>query len=387
MIYVANGSIGQTGGGDAVVAMEILNSLNSKGFDVAAISRRYKIPDDLAEDFSKVKNYTFPFFPNKENYSKNKFGSIRYLLKKAQSGFYLNLLNRQFSKHPPELMIANDFSTAQYFLDKFQNNGKVIYVVHSIPEFYDKFKGLNIEEHIDLINRADSTVFVSEASRKKWLHHGVETNRTCCIYNCANENSAKKYMSTPKSTVRKQLNMSSEKFYLVTVASFNYEKGLDLLLDAAPELKKIAPNLEILLIGSDKAKYFEYYKGEVNNGTEDFMKILGFKENAMEYIYAADTFILPSRVEGFPLVILESMILKTPVIASSVGGIPEMIEHDKTGLLFESENVEELVDRFRSMYMNRGDRDRYTERASNRYWETFSKSKFTENYLKLANSL
>ena len=84
MIYVTNSNIGLTGGGDAVVAMEILDSLSSSGFNVAAVSKRYEIPEYFSETFSDIKNISFPFIPVKEKYSKQKLGSVRYLLKKLK---------------------------------------------------------------------------------------------------------------------------------------------------------------------------------------------------------------------------------------------------------------------------------------------------------------
>ncbi len=388
MIYVTNRNIGMNGGGDANVAMEILDSLSSYGYDVSAVTMKYNIPEYLSKNFSNIKNYTFPFLPVKENYSKQKFGSVRYILKKAQEVIYLSLLNRQFSKNPPQLIIANDLVTGQYILNKYQNQTKTVQVVHALPSFFEDFKGEKLQDFFDTFNKADHVVFVSEDSREKWLsYEKLDKSKTHCLYNCANEKFGKKILSAPKSTIRKKLNMSADTFYLVTVASFNYEKGLDLLIDAASELKKIAPNLEILIIGADKAKYAEYLKEKSKDESLGFLNILGFKSNAMEYIYAADAFILPSRVEALPLVILESMILKTPVLASRVGGIPEMIEHDETGLLFERENTEELIECFKGMYLNKDDRNRYAEKASKRYWDTFSKDKFTERYVNLANDI
>jgi glycosyltransferase involved in cell wall biosynthesis len=388
MIYIANRNIGVTGGGDANVTMEILDSLSSSGHDVTAVTMKYTIPDYLSNNFSKIKNFTFPFLPVKENYSKQKLGYLRYFLKKTQAVIYLSLLKRQFRKDPPQLIMVNDLVTGQYILNEYHKQTKTVQVVHALPSFFEDFKGEKLEEFFDTFSKADYIIFVSEDCRKQWLSYGrLDKNKTYCFYNCANEKFGKKILSVPKSTIRKKLNMRSDTFYLVTVASFNYEKGLDILIDSASELKRIAPNLEVLVIGAEKAKYAEYLIKKSNDGSLDFLNILGFKSNAMEYIYAADAFILPSRVEAFPLVILESMLLKTPVLASRVGGIPEMIEHDKTGLLFERENVEELIERFKAMYLNKDDRNQFAEKASKKYWDTFSKEKFTERYVKLANRI
>ena len=88
-------------------------------------------------------------------------------------------------------------------------------------------------------------------------------------------------------------------------------------MEAAPQLKEIAPNLEILVIGAENTAYETFLKDKSDEKIKDVVKFLGFKLNAMEYVYASDTFILPSRAEGLPLVLLEAMVLKTPVLAST----------------------------------------------------------------------
>ena len=59
----------------------------------------------------------------------------------------------------------------------------------------------------------------------------------------------------------------------------------------------------------------------------------------MDFYAAADMFVLPSHSEGFPFVILEALAMGKPVIATSVNGVPEVIEHQKTGLLVKARDV------------------------------------------------
>ena len=77
---------------------------------------------------------------------------------------------------------------------------------------------------------------------------------------------------------------------------------------------------------------------------DDCVRWAGALPNAevAEWYRAADVFVLPTRSEGTPNVVLECMASGTPVVASRVGGIPEVIQDQHNGLLFESEDVEEL---------------------------------------------
>ncbi len=72
------------------------------------------------------------------------------------------------------------------------------------------------------------------------------------------------------------------------------------------------------------------------------MYLLGFKENASKFLKAFDVFVLSSRTEALPYVPLEAGLAQLPVVASQVGGIPEIISSGKNGLLVESGNVAEF---------------------------------------------
>jgi glycosyltransferase involved in cell wall biosynthesis len=80
-----------------------------------------------------------------------------------------------------------------------------------------------------------------------------------------------------------------------------------------------------------------------DNELRDKVFLLGRIENAYKYIKAADVFVLPSRTEAFPYVLLESGLAGACVLASSVGGISEVVEDDYNGVLFDVNNENDIV--------------------------------------------
>lgn len=80
---------------------------------------------------------------------------------------------------------------------------------------------------------------------------------------------------------------------------------------------------------------------------EKKVSFLGFISGAEKYAYyeSADIYVHPSRYEPFGVVLLEAMACGKPIVASKVGGIPFVVEDEETGLLFKSENVEELAEK------------------------------------------
>jgi len=76
---------------------------------------------------------------------------------------------------------------------------------------------------------------------------------------------------------------------------------------------------------------------------EENIKFAGKRDDIPEILKASDIFVLPSRSEGLCLALIEATVAGLPCVATKVGGIPEVINHRKNGLLFERDNVEELA--------------------------------------------
>ncbi|MNJ62251.1 N,N'-diacetylbacillosaminyl-diphospho-undecaprenol alpha-1,3-N-acetylgalactosaminyltransferase [compost metagenome] len=78
----------------------------------------------------------------------------------------------------------------------------------------------------------------------------------------------------------------------------------------------------------------------------------------------SDVMVLPSLQDNLPFSIMEAQLSETPIIASNAGGIPEMIEHGRTGLLFDNTNEEQLAERINKMMMDADLRQSIAKQAS-----------------------
>lgn len=385
MIYLVTKNFGSNVG-SASVAIDILESLVTGGRDVQPIclvgSKQLKRP--ASSSFPDI--LQMPKAPKWKNYSKLKFGSFKYLIRTLQCFANTQMLKQQSKVKPDDVMVFNNYDiSSRNIFNVFKNCCRTIQIVHVSPAFVETFEdSISVDELLGLYEKSDEIVFVSEKGRNKWLSYGrFNKNKTHYIPNCANEEKAAMCLAASKESIREKLGLKKEKFYLVSVASISRRKGQDLLINAAPFLKEVAPNIEILIIGDGQGPYRNSLTEKLAHKKIDYVSFLGGRENAMEYIYSSDMFVLMSRSEALPLVILESMLLKTPVIASNVDGVPEMIEDGLSGLLFESNSVEEIVRAFTEMYNNPEARERYSEKASDIYWTRFSKRHFARRYGKL----
>ncbi len=117
-------------------------------------------------------------------------------------------------------------------------------------------------------------------------------------------------------------------------------KGVDVLIQAFNRISDDFPHCRLKIVGHcpDRAP-FETLRA--NNGRIEFHKGVRHRE-ALELIAGCTCLVLPSRTEGMGRVLLEAMAARKPVIASRVGGIPYYVSDRETGLLFETEDVEQL---------------------------------------------
>lgn len=146
------------------------------------------------------------------------------------------------------------------------------------------------------------------------------------------------------------------------------EKGHLTAVKAIARLKKAGyePALWLpgkIAIGVDSSFIDQLQKLIEQLGVKDNIFFLGWCENMPALIKSCDIVILPTHTEGFPRVILEAMLLKRPVCATPVGGIPEAIEDGRTGLLFDVDDAHALAARIEKLVSESETRERIVQRA------------------------
>ena len=132
--------------------------------------------------------------------------------------------------------------------------------------------------------------------------------------------------------------------YILSVGAFRHIKGHDILLKAYKNLYSLNNEYSLIIIGNkfNSFKKIKKYIAE-NNLEEKIFLITDLPHKKIaDYYKNASLFILPSRMEALGIVLLEAGLFKLPVIACNVGGIPEIINDNDTGLLFQLENHREL---------------------------------------------
>lgn len=141
---------------------------------------------------------------------------------------------------------------------------------------------------------------------------------------------------------------SDGKVRYVASGRFAHQKGFDLLVEAFAIVKKQQPEAELYIVGRNDGGCEDYYN-EVKQliekyGLQDSVKCVGFQNNPYVYIKYADCFVLSSRWEGLPNVMIESLYLSTPVAAfKCIPIIERIITNGIDGYLAEKDNVSSLA--------------------------------------------
>ncbi|HTK33404.1 MAG TPA: glycosyltransferase family 4 protein [Candidatus Paceibacterota bacterium] len=127
-----------------------------------------------------------------------------------------------------------------------------------------------------------------------------------------------------------------------TIAELHPNKGLTFLLSALLDIKESHPHVITLLIGAGE-QHDQLRDFIAAHGLEQHVYLLGYLESASEYMKAFNIFILPSVKEGLPYTLLEAGYAGLPVITTTVGGIPEIIEDMKSGVLIQPRKPAEIA--------------------------------------------
>jgi len=134
--------------------------------------------------------------------------------------------------------------------------------------------------------------------------------------------------------------------YILGLGRLSFEKGFDILIRAFQHLSSHFPKLKLVVAGDGSEK--ESLIGLAESlGVRDRIKFCGevSRERAIELLSKCRALAVPSRIEGFGVVILEALALGKLVVATSVGGIPEIIRDGETGFLVPPENPEKLSEK------------------------------------------
>lgn len=165
----------------------------------------------------------------------------------------------------------------------------------------------------------------------------------------------------------------------INVGSFVKEKNHSFLLEIFAQYIKEDNENELWLIGDGPLRNQLEEQAKIL-GIEENVKFWGYQSNAVAYIKAADIMVMPSKIEGLPGVILEALSCGKPVIASAVGGIPEVVHNDQNGYVIKEFEKATYISKIKKVLSDKTLREKMSQNAQKLIQEEFLMPKIAKHF-------
>lgn len=215
----------------------------------------------------------------------------------------------------------------------------IVHTVHNfLPAMAPWKSGMAKYSETVLAAKTQGIIAISGQIRQYLVEVGIPLQKIVTIYNGINTEG---FNRLNKREARLRLGLEPEAQVIGTTARLIPSKGIDLFLSSLSEINKIRPVYGLIIgDGPERANLLKLAK---HLGLADRAHFLGHRSDVPDLLPALDIFVLPSRAEGFGIALLEALYTGLPVLATRTGGIPEIIENGKTGLLFTPDKQAELT--------------------------------------------
>ncbi|MCZ8519325.1 MULTISPECIES: glycosyltransferase [Paenibacillus] len=217
-----------------------------------------------------------------------------------------------------------------------------VQTVHELPR-----KPLFAYQMVGYLNHYfnDKVIVLCERSKVMFNWGSTVSHKLLKIYNGIDFK--KELLPLGPGDIRMELGIPADAKIVIAVARLSPMKGMEYFIQAADLLRKQGRDCHFLIVGDVAFDYEKEYKQKLIDMAERFglngtLHFLGLRRDVPELLRQSDLFVLPSVYDIFPTVILEAMRAGLPVVATDVGGVPEMVR-DTTGLLVPAENHEALA--------------------------------------------
>ncbi len=233
----------------------------------------------------------------------------------------------------------------------------------------------NVFSNIKYNYLTNKIIAISNAIKNILINAGVPQNKIAVVY--SGIDIAKFNNISNTQYLYKEFNLSKYSPVIGTIAHLTDHKGHKYLFDAVPDVLKKFPNTVFLIIG----------KGELEQALKKQVKELditgnviftGFRKDIGELLSIMDLFVLPSHLEGLCTSLMDAMLMKLPVIATTAGGIPEVVVHKETGILALPKNPKALAHAIIQLLSNKEEAKKMGERGLKQVNSMFNVSRMVE---------
>lgn len=319
-----------TYGGSGIVGSELGRELAARGHNVHFISS--SLPTRLIEldervHFHQVEMMTYPLFEH-QPYDLALATKMATVARSEK----LDLLHVHYAiPHSISAILARESIKEKRYVPVITTlHGTDITLVGADRSYLPITKyGLQQSDGVTAVSR-----FLKQATIETFDFDEIEV-----IPNFICQNHYKRLEDSP---LREEFAPNGEKL-LVHVSNFRHVKRPIDCVEILAKVREKGANAKLLMVGDGPERAAcDYRAKQLNVG--EFVHFVGKRENISDYMGIADVFLLPSELESFGLAALEAQACEVPVVASRIGGIPEVVTDGETGFMSEIGNTEKMSD-------------------------------------------
>ena len=235
-----------------------------------------------------------------------------------------------------------------------------------------------------ITRRADRIVAVSKEIVNKMKLAGVDSTKITLIENGVSLNRFQNKIDS--NSIRESLRIKKGVPVVGVVGALTEEKGHSYLLKAIPMVVQRFPETAFLLVGDGRERpYLESMASKL--GIADSVIFAGMRNDIPEILSMLDAFVLPSLDEGLPIALLEAQAAKVPVVATSVGAIPDVLEDGVTGILIPPKDPQAIADAMIKILSDKKLATEIAQKGFERVRDHFSSEKMGEKYITIYKEL
>ncbi len=236
--------------------------------------------------------------------------------------------------------------------------------MHSWKKWYHR-----LFERIALI-RTDLRLAVSKQIAEDRMERERTPPSKIRIVPCAVDSSEFEIAATMRMAKRQELGLENS-IVVGSIGRLIRIKGADLLIEVASVVKQIDKRIKFLIVGSGLLEQ-DMRSQIVTRDLSDTVFMLGRRTDVPELFAAIDIYLIPSRGEGAPVTLFEAMAAGKPVIATRVGGIPDIIEDGENGILVPPEDSNAMANAILRLANDDDLRDKLGKNARKKFAESYS---------------
>ena len=202
------------------------------------------------------------------------------------------------------------------------------------------------------LDRVEAVIAISRQIEQSLIAGGVSASKVRTLY--SGIDLSEQQPMHDDQAIRQRIGLPDGAVLLGTVANLFPRKGYEVMLRALPAIVHAVPTVHYVIVGSDDHDYADRLKRLARElKIADRVHIVGFQDPVQPFLSALDLYVHPALMEGFGIAVVEAMAMGKAVVATTTGGLPEVVAQGDTGVLVPPGDVESLAAAVVSLLDNR----------------------------------